>query len=765
MRILLLILSIVINIFTFAVQAKKAISGSVYDKKSGEFLIGATVVEKKSGAGTTTNSQGRYTLWIPENCDSTTLEASYLGFETLSFKPDCDKAFINLYLTPSEFGLSEVEVKANIRRATDPVASVFSINKTELETMPALAGEKDLLKYLQLTPGVRNTGDGNSNLYVRGGSADQNLFLLDDMPLYHVNHLGNITSTFNADIIKSSNLYLGAFPAEFGGRLSSVVDVRTIDGNMNEHHQSITFGIITSKIFAEGPIIKNKASYLASFRINTLPLFKSLYQMTTDFSMYDANLKLNYILSPQSRLFFSFYTGDDVMSYDIADIKSQIKADLNTSWGNRAASLRFNHIFSPVFHINMVAGHTKYHYGEKNDIDFYGLDKKITDTFKSNFKTTITDNFINFKSSFIFNNNIRSQAGYNFVYHTFQPGQTEINQSGDNLKPLNLNLGYPELNTLDHAIYGDITIDNIFGFGLYAGIRENFLQTDSAVFNNFQPRFILSRKITEEFATKISYSRIWQPFHLLSNTSAGVPADYRIPAMRIAPPSTSNQATVSLEFAPDYSEYRFTIETYYKEMKNLADLKEGVTYTIDYSDWGKMLATNGKGKAKGIEALLRKEQGNSTGWIGFSIANSKRQFNDLNDSVEYPYKYDRLFDFGCLFQQQISKNLSASAIWVFGTGMPYNIPRSYYEDIKGDHVLVYGSLNQFRQKAYHRLDVGLSYKVYFRKAVGNFDISIINVYNRRNPHLYRTTSSDWGVRLWEFSMFPILPTLSYTVKY
>jgi hypothetical protein len=487
--------------------------------------------------------------------------------------------------------------------------------------------------------------------------------------------------------------------------------------------------------------------------------------MNVDFSMYDANLKLNYILSPQRRLFFTFYTGDDVMKYDFEESKSLLKADLNTSWGNRAASLRFNHVFSPIFHINLVAGHTKYHYGEKNEIVFYGFDKRITDTFKSNFKTTISDNFINFKSSIIFNNNIKSQAGYNFVYRTFQPGHTEINQSGDNLKPLNLNLGYPESNTLDHAIYGDITIDNILGFGLYIGIRENFLQTDSAVFNNFEPRFILSRKITKEFAAKISYSRIWQPFHLLSNTSAGVPADYRIPAMRIAPPSTSNQATFAIEFAPDYSEYRFTIEAYYKEMKNLADLKEGVTYTIDYSDWKKILATNGKGIAKGVEVLLRKEQGNSTGWIGFSIANSKRQFNDLNDGVEYPYKYDRLFDLGCLFQQQISKNLSASAIWVFGTGMPYNIPRSYYEDIKGDHVLVYGSLNQFRQKSYHRLDVGLSYKVHFRKAIGNFDFSIINVYNRRNPHLYRTTSSDWGVRLWEFSMFPFLPTLSYTVRY
>ncbi|MEI6053726.1 MAG: hypothetical protein WCQ44_13555, partial [Opitutaceae bacterium] len=272
--------------------------------------------------------------------------------------------------------------------------------------------------------------------------------------------------------------------------------------------------------------------------------------------------------------------------------------------------------------------------------------------------------------------------------------------------------------------------------------------------------------ITDEFAAKISYCRIWQPSHLLSNNGAGIPADYRIPAMDIAPPSICNQSSLALNYIPDYSDYEFSAELYYKEMNNLTDLKEGVTYTADYSDWTNILATKGVGEAKGIEVLFRKVKGTSTGWIGASLTNSTRQFNDLNGGKVFPDKYDRLFHIGCFFQQQLTKKLTFSATWVFGTGLPYNIPKSQYEDIDKNYVLIYGDLNEFRQKTYHRLDVGLSYKVQNRKSTGIWDLSLINVYNRRNPYLYQTTSlGDWGVKLYEYSLFPILPSLSYSIKF
>jgi hypothetical protein len=750
---------------SFSATKERIITGVVADSNNGEVLIGATLFEKHTGKGTATDNQGHYTLWVSAVCDSVEIEASYMGYELQTKKPTCSETTINWTLEPSSFNLNEVVVSSNTRKAIDPNLSSFKINKQELDALPGFAGEKDLLKYLQLTPGVQLTGDGNSNLYVRGGSSDQNLFLLDDMPLYHVSHLGNLTSTFNADIIKSADMYLGAFPAEYGGRLSSVVDVRTKDGDLYNHHQSVTLGMLTSKLMLEGPLLKGKAAYVASFRINTLPFFKMFWDMNIGFSMYDANIKLNYILSPNDRIYFSFYTGDDAMTYDLTGDNDSFSSDLKTAWGNTATSLRFNHIFTPRFTTNFIAGHSMYHYAENSNLQI--LDKLNTseDKYSSRFTSNIADNFLVLKANYSISNSIKILMGYDFYYHTYQPGHNIIKQSGTNLNTINADLGYPQSDAFDHSFFTELIVDDLAGFSLNAGVRQNIFQSKKAVFTDFQPRIVLSRKITDELAVKASYARVWQPFHLLSNSSAGVPADYRIPAMVDAPPANSNQATVGLSYIPDYSDYEFTAETYYKLMANLADLKEGVSFTTNYSDWKNILAVNGRGESKGIELLARKVKGKSTGWIGATLAKSTRRFDDLNGGKVYPYKYDRTFDLGCFFQQQLTKKLSFSATWVFGTGLPYNIPRSQYEDIDGNYVLVYGELNQFRQKSYHRLDVGLSYKIQNRKSVGIIDFSIINLYNRRNPYIYITQSGNEGASLYEFSLFPIMPSLSYNLKF
>lgn len=718
-----------------AVTKDRIISGVVTDSKNGEVLIGASLFEKKTGKGTVTDNQGHYILWIPTVCDSVEIEVSYIGYVLQSRKPTCNEININWYLEPSSFNLNEVVVSSNVRRAIDPNLSSFKINKQELDALPGFAGEKDLLKYLQLSPGVQITGDGNSNLYVRGGSSDQNLFLLDDMPLYHVSHLGNLTSTFNADIIKSADMYLGAFPAEYGGRLSSVVDVRTKDGDLYNHHQSVTIGILTSKLMLEGPLLKGKAAYLASFRINTMPFFKLLWDMNIGFTMYDANIKLNYILSPNDRIYFSFYSGDDAMTYDLNGDKENFSSDLKTSWGNLAASLRYNHIFSSRITTNFIIGHSMFHYAENSDLQILDKSNASEDNYSSRYTSNIADNFLVLKANYSISNDVKTIMGYDFYYHTYQPGHSIIKQSGTNLNMIDVDLGYPRSDAFDHSFFAELIVDDFAGFSLKAGIRQNIFQSGKTSFTDFQPRIVLSRKITNELAIKVSYARVWQPFHLLSNSSAGVPADYRIPAMVDAPPAKSNQTSVGISYIPNDREYEFSVETYYKLMENLADLKEGVSFTTNYSSWQNILAVNGIGESKGIELLARKVKGKSTGWIGATLAKSTRQFDDLNDGKVYPYKYDRTFDLGCFFQQQLTKRLSFSATWVFGTGLPYNIPRSQYNDTDGNAVLVYGELNQLRQKSYHRLDVGLSYKVQNRKSVGIIDLSIINLYNRRNPYI------------------------------
>lgn len=749
---------------------ERIISGKVTDSKNGEVLIGASLFEKKSGKGTVTDHQGRYTLWIPVACDSVELEVSYMGYNLQSRKPDCNDINIDWKLEPSSFNLNEVVVSSNVRRAIDPNLSSFKINKQELDALPGFAGEKDLLKYLQLTPGVKLTGDGNSNLYVRGGGSDQNLFLLDDMPLYHVSHLGNLTSTFNADIIKSADMYLGAFPAEYGGRLSSVVDVRTKDGDLYNHHQSFTLGMLTSKLMLEGPVSKGKAAYVASFRINTLPFFKLFWDMDIGFSMYDANIKLNYILSPKDRVYFSFYTGDDAMTYNLTGDTDSFSSELKTAWGNTATSLRFNHIFSSRLTTNFIIGRSMYHYSENSDLKMPDKSGAGEDNYSSHFTSNISDNFLILKANYFVSNHIKTKAGYDFYYHTYQPGQSAIKQWGTNLNTLDINLGYPRSDAFDHSVFAELIVDDIAGFSLNAGVRQNIFQSGKTAFTDFQPRIVLSRKVTSELAIKASYARVWQPFHLLSNNSAGAPADYRIPAMADAPPANSNQTSMGISYIPGNSDYEFSVETYYKLMENLADLKQGISFTTSYSDWDNILAVNGIGVSKGVELLARKTKGKSTGWIGTTLSKSTRQFDELNNGKVYPYKYDRTFDLGCLFQQQLTRKLSFSATWVFGTGLPYNIPRAQYEDIDGNTVLVYGGLNQFRQKPYHRLDMGLSYKVENRKSTGVIDFSIINLYNRRNPYIYisppnNRPSNNNGATLYEFSLFPFMPSLSYSLKF
>ena len=453
------------------------------------------------------------------------------------------------------------------------------------------------------------------------------------------------------------------------------------------------------------------------------------------------------------------------MTFDLTGDNDGFDSNIKTAWGNTATSIRFNHIFSPRFATNFIIGHSKYHYAENSNLQILDKSNSSEDKYSSFFTSNIADNFFVLKANYSISNSIKILTGYDFYYHTYQPGHSIIKQSGTNLNTINADLGYSGSYAFDQSVFAELLIDDLAGFSLNAGIRQNIFQSGKAVFSDFQPRIVLSRKITDELAFKASYARIWQPFHLLSNSSAGVPADYRIPAMADAPPAKSNQTSVCLSYIPYNSEYEFSLETYYKLMENLADLKEGVSFTTNYSDWKNILAVNGKGQSKGIELLVRKVKGKSTGWIGATLSKSTRQFDDLNGGKVYPYKYDRTFDISCFYQQELTKKLSFSATWVFGTGLPYNIPLSQYEDVDGNTVLVYGELNQFRQKSYHRLDVGLSYKIQNRKSLGIIDFSIINLYNRRNPYIYISQPGINGVSLYEFSLFPIMPSLSYNIKF
>ncbi len=637
MKILTLIVFLTTSCFA---AAQQNISGMVFDKQTGETLIGATVIEKGTKNGTTTNQYGYFFL-NTENSDSTVhLEASFIGYKKLVTSVKKSDRII-LALVPEIFSIQEITI--NNRKSEDikRITGFFKLNPRELKHFPSFSGETDLTTFLQLVPGVALAGDGNASMNVRGGTNDQNLFLLDDMPLYYVNHLGNFLSAFNADIIKSTDFYKSGFPAQYGGRLSSVVDVRTNDGNLHEFDIYGTLGLISSKIGIEGPVIKNKSSFLVSVRKNTIPFFRWLYGLNLDYNFYDTNFKFNYILSPKERLFFSFYLGNDGIAVNNTAQNGEHRQSI--SWGNNAGSVRYSKVWSPKLYSNLVLGHTKYKYNEISNSEH--LTGKDLQNYNYEFLSAISDNFLNFNFEFYPLEKFELKAGYGITAHRFSPGKTITNQPGT------ANYSYPEFETQEHNLYFQILANPFYKLSFQVGIRTTLLQTPLKDYLQPEPRISLLWKFSRQLNMHAAFDVMHQNFHLLTNQGAGIPVEYRIPAFLSAPPERSALLSAGISYIPENGKFQFDVDLYKKRLANLLTLKDGVNFSsanrqsLENAFWN-----DGKGLTKGIEITLRKNSGRTTGWIGTSVSKSERSFTMVNDGKAYPYEYDRPFEFKSFFK-------------------------------------------------------------------------------------------------------------------
>lgn len=743
-------------------QEKRIVAGTLYDKHSKEVLIGATVLVPSSGEGTSSNQYGQFSLWLSSHTDTVEFLVSYMGYNDKIIRLPLDNPHADVFLERTQYSIDGVNVIAsNLRKALTPEMSSFRLNPRELESLPSFAGEKDLLLYLQLSPSVAIAGDGNANLYVRGGSHDQNLFLLDNTPLYHVSHLGGFTSTFNSDIIKAAEIHTGAFPARFGGRLSSVVDIHTKDGDMLNHNQKITLGLLTSKVTFDGPIVPNRSSYLVSVRKNTIPFLQWIWDVNQRYDMYDANLKLNTRVSSKGRLYFSFYSGSDWLRLKVKD-DVEINSILSNQWGNVASSLRYNRMLSQRLSLNLIVGTTKYSYKERSEIDLFG---ELPLSIDNRFESSIRDDFFKANLNFHLAQGVKVIIGTDIFSHRYRPGHNKFKKTGSGIDTYLQDTGYDDLNTINPRAYSELIVDDFWGFAFNAGVRVNPMITPPKTSNYFEPRVVLSRRISANTAVKGSYANMSQHFHLISNTSAGLPADYRIPAMEVAPPSESKQLTLGFSYIAQDGMYQIEIESFMKKFSNLAELKEGITYTLSLNNWESILATNGKGETKGVEIICRKAHGSSTGWISATISNATRQFDAINNGEVYPFKYDRLLNISLFFQQQISQKVNFSLAWVYGSGAPYNLPQSQYHDQNDNIVFIYDGVNKFRDRPFHRADIGLSYERSSERWHSTWNFSVVNLYNRKNPYFYFTHSYGGSVTLYRFSLFPIMPSISYTVEF
>jgi CarboxypepD_reg-like domain/TonB dependent receptor/TonB-dependent Receptor Plug Domain len=749
------------------------ISGTLKDATNGEDLIGASVVLKdKPSVGVTTNTYGFYSLTLPKG--SYTIRFQYIGYTAIDEKIVLDKDLkFNKELSPESTLIQEVVIKAekDNKNVSRNDMSVTKLDPKSVENVPVIFGEKDIIKTLQLTPGVKSAGEGNSGFYVRGGAADQNLILLDEAPVYNASHLLGFFSVFNSDALKDVTLYKGSAPAEFGGRGSSVLDIKMKDGNNKKFNASGGLGAISSRLTLEAPLQKDEGSVMISARRTYADLFLKLLKDTTInqnvLYFYDLNAKANYRLGKKDRLFLSGYFGRDVLGAQ----------GFGLNWGNYTGTLRWNHLFSDKLFSNTSVIYSNFDYqfnvGRTADVAF-------------TVKAAIKD--INAKQDFTYfpNNKNTIKFGVNFIDHTFLPTSlTAGPKSGF------ANSVTPNKYAYEGGIYvqNDMKVNEKIGFQY--GLRYSFFDYRGAgtayTFNNFgdqtskidytskqsikfyggfEPRFSGKYQLNDESSIKASYSRNYQFLHLLSNSTTSSPTDLWVPSSNNVKPQLIDQ--VSLGYFRNFNDnaYEFSFETYYKTLQNQIDYRNGAD--LIFNDKYEGALTYGKGIAYGAEFYLKKIKGDFTGWISYTLSRSLRQFNDINKGDFYPAKQDRIHDISIVGIYKLSKKLTVSANWVFYTGDAVTFPSGKYK-VEGATIPYYTERNGYRFPNYHRLDLGVTLQGKQRKNYeSSWNFSVYNAYARENAYsitFQQNKDNPQKTEALRTSLFRIIPSVTYNFKF
>ncbi|PUZ20328.1 TonB-dependent receptor [Chitinophaga costaii] len=760
------------------------ISGYLRDSTNGETLIGATVALKNTSKGVQSNHYGFYALQVAPG--DYTLVFSYLGYQTQEHFLHVDRNLqLSATLWPAQYQAREVVVTS--KRKDENVKNT-DMGRVELTTaqaqkLPALMGEVDILKSLQLMPGIQSAGEGNAGFYVRGGGSDQNLILLDEAPVYNTGHLFGFFSVFNADAIKSTTLIKGGMPANYGGRLSSVVDITMKDGNNKQFQGEGGIGFIASRLSLQGPIKKNKASFMVSGRRTYIDLLvkpfvaKSSSFYGSGYYFYDLNAKANYTFSDKNRLYLSAYLGRDVFNF----VNGQRNFNVHIPWGNTTATLRWNHVYSQRLFSN-----TSFLY---NDYSFsFGASEN---SYKARLNSAIRD--VNGKMDFDYFASFKHHLkfGGNYIYHTFIPSSVTGGQDSTVFNPDN-----PfKKNAHEVALYvlDDWEISNSLQLNVglrYSGFQqvgpykyyiENSIgaKTDSITYNNGQfvkyygglePRLTLRFAWNNRNSIKLAYNRNNQYIHLVSNSGTTLPTDIWVPSTWHVKPQVADQYALGYFLNFDDNTWETSVETYYKYMQNQVEYRQGYTPTIDDPEQDFVF---GKGWSYGSEFFIHKIKGRLTGWIGYTLAWTWRLFPDLNDAKKFPAKYDRRHDLSVVGMYELNEHWSFSGVFIFATGNTTTLPEHFFF-IENTLVQQTGAINAYRLPAYHRLDLSAIYKPRKhpnRRVQGSWAFSIYNAYSRQNPYfLYFDQSGspqtdNLKVTAKQVSLFPIIPSVTWNFKF
>ncbi|MNX36993.1 TonB-dependent Receptor Plug Domain protein [compost metagenome] len=772
-------------------QNKFTLSGTITDANSNETLIGVNVIIPELKTGVTTNEYGFYSITIPNG--NYTVQISYLGYQTIEERITLDKNIKNNFkLFGNETALQEVVITDN-RAKTDIKKPEMSVNKLSISTikkMPVVLGEVDVLKSILLLPGVTNAGEGASGFNVRGGGADQNLILLDEATIFNSSHVFGFFSVFNPDAIKDLKLYKGGIPSRYGGRASSVLDIYQKDGSSKGFHMNGGIGLISSRLLAEGPLVKDKGSFLIGGRASYAHLFLKLSeeQKNNAAYFYDLNTKLSYKLNDNNSIYLSGYFGRDVFSLD--------KSFTNT-YGNSTLNLRWNHLFSDKLFSNLSLIYSDYYYGL--DLDFVGFkwDSGIKNyNIKYDFKNYISDTF-------------KLNYGANAIYYDFNPGTIKPSDpdSGINYDQLDKKYALEPAVYLnvDQEISKKISISYGLRFSLFYRLGEstvNIYQDNNPVtfntdmqiyekatpidtkyygkneviesFNNFEPRFSLAYQLNDNQSIKASYNRMVQYLQLISNTSSPTPLDVWTPSDNFIKPQLADQ--VALGYFRNFKDgaYSLEVETYYKEIQNRLDYIDGADLIANKAI--EQVILNGQMRSYGLELMLKKNEGRLNGWISYTLSKSEQQTpgrtpleTGINNGQWYNSVYDKLHNIAITSSYNLNEKWSFGANFALQSGQPVTYPNGQYEYL-GISVPSYGLRNENRLPAYHHLDIAATLtprKNKDRNWKGEWVFSIYNLYNRKNAasiNFRQNVDTGYNEAV-KTSIFGIVPAVSYNFKF
>jgi hypothetical protein len=753
-------------------QDRKTISGTVRDGKNGELVIGATIkVEEDPSINITANEYGFYSLSLPQG--NYTIAVAYGGYENYRQTVLLDQNVkLDLILTEQKEKVSQIEevVISSVKKdknLTSAQMGTETLSIKSIEKLPVLFGEKDVLKTIQLLPGIKSNGEGSSGFSVRGGATDQNLILLDEAPVYNASHLLGFFSTFNSDALKDASIIKGNSPAQYGGRLSSVMDVKMKDGNNKDYNVNGGIGLISSRLSVEGPIQKEKSSFIVSGRRTYADVF---LKATDDFKdsklyFYDLNLKANYQINENNRLYISGYFGRDVLG---------LGNTFSTDWGNTTATLRWNSIINSKLFSNTSFIYSNYDYKvslTSNDNTF-GLDSQIQDwNLKQDF-------------SWFAGNKHSVRFGLQSIYHTITPSSA----SGTSMSSFPRNSRYSWENALyindDFKATEKLTLNYGLRLSMFSVLGgdtfntyDNGVLTDSEflekgkfgkTYVNLEPRITANYRINEVSSIKGGYARNTQNLHLLSNSSSGNPTDQWIGSSYSVKPEIADQISAGYSRNFNNNNYEINAEVYYKSMQNQIDFKNGAEITFDAAADVEGELLFGKGRAYGLEIIAKKKSGKLTGWISYTLSKTERKINGINDNDWYNARQDKTHDLSVVATYELNQKWSFSGLFLYSTGNAVTFPTGKYE-LQGQTIFQYSKRNADRMPAYHRMDLSATYEPNKNKRwKSSWSFGIYNVYGRENAYTiaFEDNPNNPGTtRAMQTSLFKFVPNITYNFKF